>query len=374
MIVFARMRRFALPFAVLLALAACDKGEPAPKATPTKSVEAPKPVVEAPKPPPEKPVIAAPTGLLGCKTPAAAAAPAPEGALPFKLEACPTIPSVFGTLAWGMDVAAAGKAGIKGAKIEEGGPYGSSGRFKIGKQYFHFGFSDAGKLDNLSFKTSPAGLAAMTAAWGAPLEVEFLGDKDKVWLNPAAKIKVVLEENTMADAGDDSEKYSVRYYLYTPLADLFGPEGLISKPIIGATGEELAKNYPEWLEVKTAEQAKADVAAMGLDAKTAGIAKWAGADEASAKLKLPQPETDNNLTFSLEWADKKVKSYGNSVEYGKDQALRTEIPAVIAAALGAPTDGTKDDKGQWTYNFAGPGGTKIELRDTGDRWRFEVTK
>lgn len=367
------MRILALPMVLLVSLSACDKGEPAAKPTPSKSAEVAKPVVEEPKPEPPKPTIAAPTGVLGCKTAAAAPAPAPEGALPFKLEACPTIPSIFGTLAWGMDQAAASKT-VKGIKFDEGGPYGTTGRFKVGKQTAYFGFSSAGKVDNLSFKTGPAGLAAMTAAWGAPLEVEFLGDKDKVWLNPAAKIKVVLEENTFADDGDDSEKYSVRYYLYTPLADLVGADGLLSKSIIGSTGEELQKNFPEWLEVKSAEQAKAEVAALGLDAKSAGIAKWAGADEASAKLALPQPETNNNLTISLEWADKKVKSYGTSFGYGKDQAVKAEIPAVFAAALGAPTSGTKNDDNEWTYNFAGPGGIKVELRDMGESWGLEVTK
>jgi len=365
----ALMRFFALSIAlpVALSLAACDKDDPAAKPIP-RTAEPAKPVVEAPKPPPPKPTIAAPTGLFGCKTPAAAPAAAPAGALPFKLEACPTIPSIFGTLAWGMDQAAAGKA-VKGAKID-----GTSGRIKVGKQSAYFEFSDAGKVEQLRIKTGPAGLEAMTAAWGPPLEIEFLGDKSKLWFNPAAKIKVELEANTFADAGDDSEKYSVRYHLYTPLADLFGPEGLIAKPIIGATGEELQKSFPEWLVVKTAEEAKADVAKLGLDSKAAGIASWAGADEASAKLKLPQPETNNNLTLSLKWADKKVKSYGTLFGYEKDAAVKAEIPAVIAAALGAPTGGEQDSEGKWTYNFAGPGGVKVELRDTGSNWSFTASK
>lgn len=366
------MRILALPIVLLVSLAACDKGEPEAKPTPSKAAEVAKPVAEPVKPEPPKPTIAAPTGLFGCKTAAAAAAPAPEGALPFKLEACPTIPSTFGTLAWGMDQAAAGKA-IKGVKFDEGGPYGTSGRFKIGKQTAYFNFDDAGKVDQLRFKTSAAGVAAMTAAWGAPLEVEFLGDTDKIWLNPAAKIKVEVEENSSPDSED--EKYTVRYYLYTPLPDLLGADGLLAKPIIGSTGEDLAKNYPELLEVKSAEEAKADVAALGLDAKAAGIAKWAGVDEASAKLKLPQSETSNNLTFRLEWADdKKVKSYGTSFSYEKDQAIKAEIPALFAAALGQPTSGTKSDDNEWTYNFAGPGGTKVELRDTGRSWSLEVAK
>lgn len=366
------MRILALPLVLLVSLSACDKGEPPAKPTPTKSADVPKPVVvEEPKPEPPKPTIAAPTGLFDCKTAAAAAAPAPEGALPFKLEACPTIPSIFGTLAWGMDQAAAGKA-IKGVKFDEGGPYGTTGRFKVGKQTVYIGFSDAGKVDQLRFKTSPAGLAAMTAAWGAPLEVEFLGDKDKVWFNPALKIKVELEDNSGAD--DDSEKYTVRYYLYTPLSDLVGADGLLAKPIIGSTAEELQASFPEWLEVKSADQAKADVAALGLDAKSAGIAKWAGVDEASISLKLPPPETNNNLTIRLEWADKKVKSYRASFGFETDQAVRAEIPAVFAAALGAPTSGTKNDENEWTYNFAGPGGTKVELRDIGKSWSLEVSK
>ncbi len=367
------MRLSALIVIALVSVTACAKDEPT-KPTSAKSVDAPKPVVAEPaKPEPPKPTIAAPTGLFGCKTQTAAPAPAPEGALPFKLEACPTIPSIFGTLAWGMDQAAASKA-VKGVKFDEGGPYGTSGRFKVGKQTVYFQFSEAGKVDQLRFKTSPAGLAAMTAAWGAPLDVVFLGDTDKVWLNPAAKIKVVLEENTFADAGDDSEKYSVRYALYTPLADLLGPEGLLAKSVIGSTGEDLQKNFGPVLEVKSAEQAKADTAALGLDAKTNAIAAWAGANEASAKLAYPQPETWSNLTFSLDWKDKKVSGYGTTLHYGKDTAVQAEIPALFAAAFGAPTDGTKNDEGEWKYHFAGPNGTKIELRDIGESWSLDVTK
>ena len=365
------MRILALPLVLLVSLSACDSGEKPTKPAAAKAVDAPKPVVEEPKPEPPKPTIAAPTGVLGCKTAPAAAAPAPEGALPFKLEACPTMPSVVGTLTWGMDQAATAKA-IKGIKLDPGGPYGTSGRFKVGKQTFYVGFTEVtDKVEQVRFKTSEAGLAAMIAAWGAPLEVEFLGDKDKVWFNPALKIKVEVEE----DSGDDeSEKYSVRYMEYTPLTDLVAADGLLSKTIIGLTGEDLQKNFADLLEVKTAEQAKADVAALGLDAKSAGIAKWAGADEASAKLKLPQSETSNNLTIRLEWADKKVKSYGTSFGFGKDAAVKAEIPAIFAAALGAPTSGTKTDEGKWTYNFAGPGGTKVELRDIGESWSLEVSK
>lgn len=358
---------------LLFSLSACDKGEPAPKPTPAKTVEAPKPVVAEPeKPAPEKPTIAAPTGLFGCKTPAAGAAPPAEGALPFKLEACPTIPSTFGTLAWGMDQAAAAKA-IKGVKFDEGGPYGTSGRFKIGKDTAYFNFSSAGKVDQLRFKTSEAGLAAMIAAWGAPLEYAFLGDKDKLWFNPATKTKVEVEENS---GGEDHEKYTVRMYNYTPLADLLGADGILAKPIIGSTGEELEKNFPEWLEVKSAEQAKAEVAAMGLDAKAAGVAKWAGVDQASIKLVLPAAETESSVNFSLEWTDdKKVKSFDTSFSYQEDdKAIRAEIPAVVAAALGQPTSGTKNDEGEWTYNFAGPNGTKVQLRDLGRMWNLAVSK
>lgn len=362
------MRKFALTLALLTPLAACDKPEPAAKPTPAKAAEPAKPAPEV-KPEAPKPTIAAPVGLFNCKAAAGAAAPAtPAGALPYKLEACPTIPGMYGTLAFGMDAAAAAKA-AKGAKIS-----GDSGYIKVEKKLRHFGFSEAGTLDEFRFKMGPAGLAAMEAAWGAPLIVEFLSDKTRVWLNPAAKVKVMVEDNTFADAGDDSEKYSVRYALYTPLADLLGPEGLLAKSVIGSTGEDLQKNFGPVLEVKSAEQAKADTAALGLDAKTNAIAAWAGANEASAKLAYPQPETWSNLTFSLDWKDKKVSGYGTTLHYGKDAAVQAEIPALFAAAFGAPTDGAKNDDGKWKYHFAGPNGTKIELRDIGESWSLDVTK
>ena len=40
----------------------------------------------------------------------------------------------------------------------------------------------------------------------------------------------------------------------------------------------------------------------------------------------------------------------------------------------APTDGAKNDDGKWKYHFAGPNGTKIELRDIGESWSLDVTK
>lgn len=361
------MRTLALTLTLLTTLSACDKEEPT-KPAPAKVVE-PTKTVEKEKPPAPKPEIGAPTGLFTCKAAADAPAPTtPDGALPYKLEACPTVPGMYGKLAFGMDAAAAGKA-AKAAKIS-----GSGGYIKVGKKLMHFGFSDAGTIDEFRFKMGPAGLAAMEAAWGAPLVVEFLSDKNKVWLNPAAKIKVIVSDNTFADAGDDSEKYSVRYALYTPLVDLLGPDGLLSKPVIGSTGEDLQKNFGPWLEVKTAEQAKADTAKLGLDAKSASIAAWAGANEASAKLKLPQSETRSHLTFSLDWKDKKVSGYGTSLSYGKDTAVKAEIPAIFAAALGAPTEATQASDGDWTYIFAGPNGTKVKLRNLSDSWSLDVTK
>ena len=361
------MRLPVLPLVLLVSLSACGKDEPAAKPTPSKAAEVAPPVVEPAKPEPPKRTIAAPTGVLGCKTPAAGAPPAPEGALAFKLEACPTIPSIFGTLAWGMDQEAVGKA-IKGIKFDTGGPYGTTGRFKVGKQNVYVNFSEVGKVEQLRFKASPAGLAAMTAAWGAPLEVEFLGRKDMVWLNPAAKIKVEVDEDTSAD--DESEKYTVRYHVYTPLADLFGPEGVLSKPIIGATGEELQKNFPEWLVVKAAGPA---LGAARRGARERGRAarpllpvrrqiRSGGGPDLGLHPSPRAPPRGRHACLEC------LGPHGRALRFGRfGQGL-------IAAALGAPTGGKKNDEDEWTYNFAGPNGTKVELRDLGKMWSVGVEK
>ena len=342
-----------------------DQGvTPAASAEPVKATEPEKPTPTAPK-------VAPPVGLLGCRTPDPAAAPPAKGALPFALTPCPTIPSVYGSIAFGMDAATARKA-AKGFKVDD-----SSGRMKIGKQWLHFHLSDAGKVEDLSFSTSAAGVAAMTAAWGPALEVKSLSDTYQDWYNPTAKIKVRVSPNIFADEGDESETFAVRYSPYTPLTDIVGPGGLLSKKIIGATAEELHATFPDWLEVTTEEQAKAETAALGLDdPNTKEILDWAGVNEASISLELPQSEASNHLSVSLEWSGKKVDSYRLILDCGENQAMKTETIAQVLASLGAPTRATPGDKGDWSYTWAGPGGAKIEL-DTGEgvEWmHLKVTK
>lgn len=369
----------------LTGLAGCKKkDEAAPKpATPAPTAPAPttakpgegsaaaaKPDVAAKPAEPAKeapPAIGAPKGLLDCnKGERPALAGAQAKALPFALESCPSIPSVFGTLAWGMDVPTALKASK--AKQVEGYQGAIDGELKVGKTRFTLSFTDKGQAKEIYFKTTQAGLDAMTAAWGAPLELTDLGDQLKLWFNAAKQTRVEVK----ADSSEPGEYY-VRFYGYLPVAKLLAADGVLSKPIIGEAFEKVAEVVPELLEVESKEEAAANLAAAGLDPKATAIAKWAGADKAKASLVMLGTATESYLNLSLRFEGGKVESYGSLIDTMDNAALRDEYAAEFAAALGAPTAESSIEFGEPKYVFAAPGGHKVILRGKDD-WFFDITK
>jgi hypothetical protein len=313
--------------------------------------------------------IPAPTGVFACKGAAGATAPASKdvGGLPFAIEACPVIPPVYGKLTWGMTAAEFAKA-AKGAKVS-----GSSAYIRQGKLSFHTRQDDTGHIYAVYFDVGEAALAAMVATWGAPQETEWLGDKRKVWWNPAAKTKATVKANTFAD--DESDKYQVEIAQYLPMADFLGEAGPLGKTILGVAGGELQKALPDLFTVESDADAAAKTAALGLDPATANIVAWAGADKGKATLEYPAFEASSDGTVTLEWEGDKVASYRASFQHGKNPTIKAEIPAVVAQVLGAPTSGEQSTYDQaWTYVFTGKGGEKIELRESSDWWMFEVSR
>ncbi len=316
----------------------------------------------------QPPAIGAPKGLLDCnKGERPALAGAQAKALPFALESCPSIPSLFGTLAWGMDVPTA----LKASKAKQVAGYQGAidGELKVGKTRYTLGFNDVGHAVEIYFKSTQAAVDAMTAAWGAPLELEDLGDKLKLWFNAAKQTRVEVKPDST-----EPGEYYVRYRGYLPIAKLFAADGLLSKPIIGETFEKIAELVPDLVKVKSKDEAAAGLAAAGLDDKTAAIAKWAGADKASASLVLLGTATESYLNPSLRFEGDKLESWGTLIDTMDNPALRAEYAAEFAAALGAPTaESSVGFSDEPTYVFAAPGGHKVVLKGSDD-WFFDVKK
>lgn len=313
--------------------------------------------------------LPAPTGLFACKGAAGATAPASKeaGGLPFALEACPVIPPVFGKLTWGMTVQEFAKA-VKGAKVSD-----SSAYVRVGKTNFYTRLDDRGHINEVTFPVGEAAVAAMVATWGAPQETEFLGDKRKVWWNPAARTKASVKANSYAT--DPGEKYQVEIAQYLPIAEFLGDAGPLGKAIVGVTGADLQQAMPDLFTVESDADAAAKTAALGLDKATADIVAWAGADKGKATLEFPAFEASGDGSITLEWEGDKVESYRGSFDHGKNPAIEAEILAVVASILGAPVSAmqTPFDKA-WTYTFAGKNGLAIELSESSDWWMFQVSR
>jgi hypothetical protein len=371
------LRSLGLVGVAVASLSACGKKEePAakPAAKPAAPVAAPAPVEPtpppappAPPPKPQPPAIAAPKGLFDCnKGERAPLAGAQAKALPFKLESCPTIPSLFGTLAWGMDVPTALKASK--AKKVDGYQGAIDGELKVGKTRFKIGFNDVGHANEIYFSTKQAAVDAMTAAWGPPLEVTDTGDKLMLWFNAAKQTRVEVKPDT-----SEPGEYYVRYHGYVPMAALVAADGLLSKPMIGEPAAKVAELAGDLLEVESKDEAAANLAAMKLDDKTAAIAQWAGADEAKASLVLLGTATESYLNLSLRFKDGKLDQYGTLIDTMDNPAVRAEYLGELAAALGAPTAESSFEYDEPTYVFAAPGGHKVKVKGKDDLF-FDVTK
>ena len=324
----------------------------------------------APKAEPAPP-IAAPKGMFGChaKDPAAQMAkrkPASPWQLPFTFAGCPSVPSViYGTADFGMD----GEAAAAAAKARLDG---TSAFIYLGKSPFRYQFTfrldDATqKVDKFTFKVDQEAFDELKAAWGEPVVYTRLSDKKSAWFNPEKHIKVIAEPDEWDRANvktkEDEKVSGYRLYFtrYIPLAEIVGKDGILAKPLIGKTVAELAAVFPEWIEVKSKSENKADMDKIGLDKSSQAKIEALGGAGDTAMLQLPEAETNDYHTLvQPDWDNGKVATYTILLPFGKDQELKAELLATVAAGLGAPTGANKDGD-KWAYTFAGPNGTIVEM-------------
>ena len=361
------------------------KAEPAEPAKAVAAEPAKAELAEPAKPEEQAPPIPEPTGLFTCKAkadaPPTTSDKADIWALPYDVQGCPAIPAVFGTVTFGMTREEVAAAIGKDGKVSDKG----SGYIYLGKHphklQLSIRFSDGGKVDNLVHKIDAKAFELLKAAWGEPLVIKDGTEVTYSWFNPEAGIRVRAEpdEWERKNAAKEDEKvegFQLYYGPFTPLASALGADGLLSKDLIGKTAPELAAIFPDAVEQKTAEQAKADLDKLGLDADTMAKAEALGVGGASTDLSLPPTETrEFSLFVQPDWKDGKVTDYSTSLDCGGDKALMAEILAVVASVLGKPT-AVKKDGDQFEYTFAGPNGQVVELEPTtlDDGWRLRVSK
>lgn len=370
--------------------AEAPKPEPAaeaPKAEP--AAEAPKaePAAEAPKAEPvaEAPPIAEAKGLFDCKK--VEAPPARDTkdpwALQWEVPACPAIPSTFGAITFGMDHATA-KTAAEEAKTGDVKFEGTSGYIYVGKRPFRLQYSvrfdEAGKAEQFVHKMDQKAFDLLKATWGEPVEIVDGDDKEFRWYNPEAKIMAIADPDSFdranAETKEDEkiEGYRLRIVQYAPLADVLGADGLIAKVLVGKTPDEVKALVPDLLEVKSAADAKAELAAVGLDAETQKKAEALGAADAKINLRLaPTPSNEHFTLVHMDWADGKLASYSFSLDHEKKEDIKNELLAQIAALLGKPTASKLDD-GKPEYTFAGPNGLVVRVSPSilEDSWKVEV--
>ncbi len=342
-------------------------------------------LAEPAKPEVQAPPIPEPTGLFACKAkadaPPTTSDKADIWALPYDVQGCPAIPSVFGQVTIGMtreEVAAA--IGKDGKVSDSGSAYIYLGKHPH-KLQLSIRFSEAGKVDKLVHKIDAKAFDLLKSAWGEPLLVKDGTDVTYSWFNPETGIRAHAEptEWDRQNAAKEDEKvegYQLYFGQYTPLASALGADGLLSKDLIGKTAPELAQLFPDAVEQKTAEEAKAELDKLGLDADTMAKAEALGVGGASTDLSLPPTETrEHTLFVQPNWAGGKVENYSTNLDFGADQALKTEILAVVASVLGKPTAVEKDGD-KFEYTFAGPNGQVVNLEPNtlDDGWRLRVSK
>lgn len=351
--------------------------EPA-KAEPAVAEPKPEPVPEAPPVPEAK-------GLFEChkaETPPVRDEKDPW-ALPWEVPACPAVPSTFGAITFGMELAAAQEA-AEAAGTGEVKFDNDSGYIYVGKRPFKLQagiwFNDAGKVYRFVHKIDQKSFDLLKAAWGEPVEIVDGSDKAFRWYNAEAKVMAVAEAdsfdraNAETKADETIQGYKLAFVQYVPLADVLGPEGLVQKPLLGKTAEELKALVPDLVEVTSAEQAKAELAAVGLDAETQKKAEALGAAEAKLNLVLAPTATNEHFTsVHMRWSDGKVESYSFSLDHEKKADVKDELLAQIAAILGKPTSSKLDD-GKPEYTFAGPNGLVVRVSPSilEDSWKVEV--
>ncbi len=274
----------------------------------------------------------------------------------------PTIPEIYKGLTPGMTVAEA-KAKVSSFSAEES----LKDPAYDGINFFVYVPKDEPSLKTLRFELpKDKALSLVKAKWGEPVVGEDLGKPVHYWFNPETEIAATLKDGY----GDGSD---LEFFKYSPAAKLLG-EGkdiafLSKAPVIGATVDELKAAYGQWLHVETAEEAKAQKAAIDklTDGKSANITTA----EPDAYLDLPPTEFGSQfMRVNLSWKEGKVTRYWFQISYRQAKAKKDEIFAMLEKKWGKMKE--EKDLGDTIYVASEKPFIVVKPNTISDQWDIEV--
>ncbi len=278
------------------------------------------------------------------KADAKAAKPAKDPAELLKASKIPELPGPLAKLQFGMSADDAKKAA---PELEDGGKF--LDEFK-GAYFSYYVPDDTGKLKSASLQIEDTDMSkVLTEAWGEPSKGEDLGKPKFFWFNEAKKIRATVSQGY----GKEDE---VQFEAYLPAKELLG-EGKetlgfekADRPLLGATREELAKNYADVLETLTEEEA--EKRRKELEKFTGKDLSALGPAAAASNIDLLPTEYGSQFTrvhpnFS---DDGKIDRVRVGIDWEPFPAAKDEILGLIKAKWGEPKEEEKYGKKLLIFN------------------------
>ncbi len=255
--------------------------------------------------------------------------------------AAPTVPEVYKGLKLGM-------TGEEAKKLVPAMPEEDTIKDEAYDMRFYSSFDDdTGLLQRMRFQLpKDKALELIKAKWGDPKEGEELGKKVQWWFNPAEGVRASLKEGF----GDDLD---IELTAYVPAEKLLG-EGktlafLAPGALLGATADDVRKNYPKELREKSKEEAEKD---------RKNVEKLAGKDLSA----LGEPKPSMHLDFlPTEWAsywtrvhldfndENKVSRVWLGLEYEAHPPAKDELLGLLKKKWGEPEEKEKYGRKQFVF-------------------------
>lgn len=266
------------------------------------------------------------------------------------------------------------KFGMTEDEIKKAAPeveaYGASKEFKDTYLGYYVP-DDSKKLQSVRVVLEGEGVSLekiLVAAWGEPKRGTELNNPKLFWFNPDKEIRATL----MTGYGKEKE---VQFEPYLPAKKLLGEGkeklGIETTPLLGATPADLQKNYPQYLEVLTKEQA---------EEQRKRIEKLAGQNldalgDATASTNLDLLPTEYGSTFTrinptLEGG--KIVRFRVGIPHEPFPPAKAEILALLEAKWGKPKEQEEYGRKQWLFNAAGPR-VLVEDDDISKQWDIEIS-
>lgn len=277
----------------------------------------------------------------------------------------PELPGPLAKLTFGMS-----EAEVTKAVPEIDGGYAKAAEYK--DTWLGYYIPDKGKkLQSVRVVVEAEGAdieKILTAAWGEPKRGTELDQPKLFWFNADKGIRATISK------GYGKEK-EVQFEAYLPAAKLLGEGkdklGFETSPLLGASYDDLKKNYANYLEVLTKEEAEQQ--REQIEKMTGQKLDVLGEATASTNIDLPPTEYGSSFTRvnpTLEGG--KIVRFRVGIDYEPLPAAKDEIFAMLKAKWGEPKEQEDLGRKQWVFNAAAPK-VVVEDDDISKKWDIEVT-